>query len=51
MCNKLAAKVGFVVVVVVVLKTKYDTSNSDLEKNNQWIGQKKYLILMDLLKK
>ena len=50
MCNKLAAKVGFVA-VVVVLKTKYDTSNSDLEKNNQWIGQKKYLILMDLLKK
>ena len=38
MCNKLAAKVGFVVVVVVVvvvLKTKHDTSNSDLEKNNQ----------------
>ena len=48
--DKLAAKVINIDTSGFVLKTKYDTDKSSLEKNSM-MRTKKYLILVDLLKK
>ena len=48
--NKLVPKVNNIDISGFVLKTKYDTSKSDLEKNVS-DAEKRFLILADLLKK
>ena len=48
MYNKLVAKVNNIDISGFVLKTKYDTDKSDLEKKISNAG-KKYLILVNLL--
>ena len=48
--HKLVAKVNNIDINGFVLKTKYDTDKSDLEKKIS-DAQKKFLILVDLLKK
>ena len=50
MYDKLVAKVNNIGTSGFVLKTKYDTDKSDLEKKNQY-ADKDFLILVGLLKK
>ena len=47
----MVAKVSSIDASWFVLKTKYDTDKSDLEKQIIDANKKKYLILVDLLKK
>ena len=49
--DKLVVKVNNIDICGFVLKTKYDTYNSDLEKKISDAGRKNNLILADLSKK